>query len=197
MQVVMPFRLCCRTAGEALLGGKFVPNEAIRIKRYPNRRFYASHTRKYVSLSEIEAMIRSGADVEIVDSATGEDITRVILIQMIAEQHPDKAGLFPTAMLHSILRANTAVVRFWREYLRNSLACLDYFQWNGTSKRVPEPMQWMKAWLDSWPQQPSGVSHGAAKMEPTDTEERSDVTARIAELEQRIKELEQQRSTNK
>lgn len=170
-----------------------MPNEPIRIKRYPNRRFYASHTRKYVSLSEIEELIRGGADVEIVDSATGEDITRVILIQMIAEQHPDKAGLFPTAMLHSILRANTAVVRFWREYLRNSLACLDYFQWNGRSKRAPEPMQWMKAWLDSW--SPPGSQPGAAtEREAPSAEDGTVVAARMAELEQRIAELEQQRS---
>ena len=170
-----------------------MPNEPIRIKRYPNRRFYASHTRKYVSLPEIEELIRGGADVEIVDSATGEDITRVILIQMIAEQHPDKAGLFPTAMLHSILRANTAVVRFWREYLRNSLACLDYFQWNGRSKRAPEPMQWMKAWLDSW-SPPGSRPDDLAEREAPSTEGGTDVATRMAELEQRIAELEQQRS---
>ena len=59
-----------------------MPIEPIRIKRYPNRRFYASHTSKYVSLPEIEQLIRDGVNVEIVDSQTGEDITRVILMQI-------------------------------------------------------------------------------------------------------------------
>lgn len=175
-----------------------MPNGPVQIKRYPNRRFYASNTRKYVSLAEIEEMIRSGIDVEIIDSATGEDITRVILIQMIADQHPDKAELFPTAMLHSILRANEMAVRFWREYLRNSLTCLDYFQWNGASKRAPEPMHWMKAWLDTWVPRPDGSSTAGRESNSAapPANEQYDVAKRIAELEQRIAELETQQKSD-
>ena len=95
-------------------------DEPIRIKRYPNRRFYASHTSKYVSLTEIEQMICDGATVEIVDSQTGEDLTRAVLVQIIAERHPDKIAMFPTAMLHSILRANDVMVDFLHDYFRNS-----------------------------------------------------------------------------
>ena len=79
-------------------------DESIRIKRYPNRRFYASHTSKYVSLPEIEEMIAGGLTVEIVDSQTGEDITRSVLVQIIAERHPDKMAMFPSAMLHACSR---------------------------------------------------------------------------------------------
>ena len=125
-------------------------DEAVRIKRYPNRRFYASHTSKYVSLTEIEQMIRDGMTVEIVDSQTGEELTRAVLVQIIAEKHPDKMAMFPPAMLHSILRANDVMVNFLHDYFRNSLAYLDYFQKHGASEPLPQPMHWMKAWLDNW-----------------------------------------------
>jgi polyhydroxyalkanoate synthesis repressor PhaR len=168
-------------------------DEPIRIKRYPNRRFYASHTSRYVSLPEIEQLIRDGATVEIVDSQTGEDITRSVLVQIIAEKHPDKIAMFPTAMLHSILRANDVMTEFLREYFRNSLAYLDYFQKHGASAPFGEPMQWMKAWFENWPMQP--IAKGAPKSEDSAApNEDREIAERIARLEQRIAELEAQRA---
>ena len=167
--------------------------EPIRIKRYPNRRFYASHTSRYVSLPEIEQLIRDGATIEIIDSQTGEDITRSVLVQIIAEKHPDKIAMFPTAMLHSMLRANDVMTEFLREYFRNSLAYLDYFQKHGASAPYQQPMQWMKAWFENWPSQP--IAKRAPKSEdqavPSDDRE---IAERIAQLEQRIAELEAERS---
>jgi polyhydroxyalkanoate synthesis repressor PhaR len=172
--------------------GKTVPNDTIRIKRYPNRRFYASHTSKYVSLPEIEQMIRDGANVQIVDSASGEDITRVILIQMISEQHPDRIALFPTALLHSILRANDVMIGFLRDYFLNSLAYLDYLQWHGASTPLPQPMHWMQAWLEGLSPPASDAPAVPCGAESPARAEKPDVAERIAQLEQRIAELERQ-----
>jgi polyhydroxyalkanoate synthesis repressor PhaR len=164
-----------------------MPDEPIRIKRYPNRRFYASHTSKYVSLSEIEQLIRDGSAVEIVDSQTGEDLTRTVLVQIIAEKHPTKFAIFPTAMLHSILRANDATVDFLHEYFRSSLTYLDQFQVQGTSPSVEQPMHWMKAWLDRW-SMPSSANRA-----PKPADKESDNAE--AELAERIAELETERGT--
>ncbi len=172
--------------------GKAVPNEPIRIKRYPNRRFYASHTSKYVSLPEIEQLIRDGADVEIVDSATGGDITRAILIQLIAEGHPEKIALFPPAMLHSILRANDVMVNFLQDYFRDSLSYLDYFQKHGATGSVQEPMLWMKTWLDGWSQWPGGNPPAPNSAAAPATDKPQLLAERIAELEKRLADLEQQ-----
>src|SRR3989304_3462599 len=132
------------------MGSFAMTDQPIRIKGYANRRFYASHTSKDVFLSEIEQLIRDGSVVEIVDSQTGEDLTRTVLVQIIAEKHPDKFAIFPTAMLHSILRANDVMTDFLQEYFRNSLTYLDYFQKHGASGSLEQPMHWMKAWLDNW-----------------------------------------------
>jgi len=167
-----------------------MPEEPIRIKRYPNRRFYASHTSKYVSLAEIEQFIRAGQTVEIRDSQTGDDLTRSVIVQIIAERHPEKMAMFPTAMLHSILRANDLVSDFLREYFRNSLAYLEYFQQHGSSAPLAQPMHWMKAWLDGWSVQPG------AQPKPNETPvDANQFAQRIAELEQRISELEEEKKS--
>ena len=105
----------------------------ISIKRYPNRRYYASHTSKYVSLQEIEEMVQEGHTVEIRDSQTGDDLTRAVLTQIIMERHPEKMSLFPTDMLHFILRSNDAMSGFLKNYFLHSLTYLDYLQNHGTT----------------------------------------------------------------
>jgi polyhydroxyalkanoate synthesis repressor PhaR len=164
----------------------------ICIKRYPNRRFYASHSSSYVSLPEIEELVRSGKNVEIVDSQTGEDLTRAVLMQVIAERHPDKMAMFPSAMLHSMLRANDAVSGFLQDYFRNALSYLDYLHRHGTTTPLQQPVHWMKAWLESWSgaNDASGEPPNAAQP-PVETAQ--DYSNRLRELEQRIAQLERER----
>lgn len=169
-----------------------MPRSLIRIKRYPNRRFYASHTSSYVSLAEIEEFVRSGADVEIVDSQTGEDITRAVLVQMIAEGHPDKMAMFPAAMLHSMLRANDVVAGFLQDYFRNSVAYLDYLQQHGASGSLKQPVHWMKAWLESW-SRPTSDAVPTDESESEATRIDDPVAARMKQLEERIAMLEANR----
>jgi polyhydroxyalkanoate synthesis repressor PhaR len=167
-----------------------MPEAPIRIKRYPNRRFYASHTSSYLSLAEIENLVRSGKDVEIVDSQTGDDITRAVLVQMIAEGHPEKMAMFPTAMLHAMLRANDVMTGFLRDYFRNSLAYLDYLQQHGASGSLRQPVHWMKAWLESWSKPTHQPDVHAAAVEATEGDE---IAERMRQLEERIAMLEAER----
>jgi polyhydroxyalkanoate synthesis repressor PhaR len=167
-------------------------SEAIRIKRYPNRRYYATHISRYISLPEIEQLICDGATVEIVDSQTGGDLTRSILLQIIAEMHPEKIAMFPTAMLHSMLRANKLMTEFFQAYFRASLTYLDQLQRHGAAGSLKQPMQWMKAWLDSWPSSPSAKRAPKAKTRGAAKPDR-EIAERIERLEERIAELEAER----
>jgi len=160
--------------------------EPIHIKRYPNRRFYASHTSKYVSLPEIEEIIRAGKNVEIRDSQTGEDLTGAILMQIIADRHPEKMAVFPTAMLHSLLRATDVMSDFLREYFRSSLTYIEYLQQQESSSSLEQPMHWMQAWLDGWLPRPAPKQDDASAASQDDT---SRLMQRVAELEQRLGEL--------
>ncbi len=74
------------------------------IKRYPNRKLYDTEARAYVSLEQIAEMIRRGGEVQVMDHATGADLTVVILSQIIAEQARDGRGDLPVAALTALIR---------------------------------------------------------------------------------------------
>jgi polyhydroxyalkanoate synthesis repressor PhaR len=56
------------------------------IKRYTNRKLYDTVESRYVTLDEIAAMIRAGAEVKVIDNPTREDLTSITLAQIIFEQ---------------------------------------------------------------------------------------------------------------
>jgi polyhydroxyalkanoate synthesis repressor PhaR len=158
----------------------------IQITRYPNRRFYARNESKYVSLKEIEDMVRAGSRVEIRDSQTDEDLTGIILTRIIMERQPEKMQLFPIDMLHFIVRSNDLMTDFLRDYFRHSLPYLEYLQRHSAAaaRSLTKPMHWVKAWLDGIaPQKP-------APSESSKTEEAVPLARRVAELEDRIRQLE-------
>src|SRR5947208_2901331 len=102
--------------------------EVVPIKRYPNRRFYDRKSRKYVTLQEIGDLVRQGHTIDVRDSKNDEDLTRVVLTQILLERHPERMELFPIALLHNILRANDLALEFLRVFLRMSMATLETFQ---------------------------------------------------------------------
>jgi polyhydroxyalkanoate synthesis repressor PhaR len=164
-------------------------DDPIQIKRYPNRRFYARNTSKYVSLPEIEEIIRQGHTVDVRDSQTGEEITHTVLAQIIMDRQPEKMTLFPIDMLHCIVRSNDMMTEFLRDYFRQSLTYLDYLKQHGTSAHgLVNPVHWVKTWLDGFlPANGSGQTPpGAETRGPTE----SQLAERVAELEERIRQLE-------
>jgi len=166
-----------------------MPDESIQIRRYPNRRFYARSSKKYVTIGELEEMVRQGHTIEVRDSQSGEDLTRTVLAQIILERQPEKVALFPTPMLHFIVRSNEMMSQFLRGYFRDSLTYLEYLQKHGAAAPFSQPMHWMQAWL-------SGISPGrqfggpAAASAPPEDEDRRQLADRVEELEARIRQLE-------
>jgi len=75
------------------------------IKRYANRKLYDTSRKRYITLEEIAALVRSGEEVRVVDNDTGEDLTAVTLAQIIMETERRQAGSFPTGLLAQIIRA--------------------------------------------------------------------------------------------
>ncbi len=154
-------------------------SDPIRIQRYPNRRLYDRAHRRYVTLADIEELVRQGRDVRVQDSKSGEDLTRQILTQILLERHPEKMELFPIALLHGLLRANDLATGLWEAYLRQALVALDSLQ-----RAVPPlstPLGWLPTWLPGgWP--------GLLPAPPADG--RDALASRLAGLEDRIAELE-------
>lgn len=75
------------------------------IKRYPNRKLYDTEAKRYITLNEIAALIRAGEEVMVTDHATDEDLTAVVLTQIIFEQEKAQRGFLPKAVLTNLVRA--------------------------------------------------------------------------------------------
>jgi len=78
----------------------------IVIKKYENRRLYDTSNSRYINLDEIAQLIRDGRDVQVVDAATGEDITRPVLTQIIMDQAKEPDSAFPLDMLRQMVVAS-------------------------------------------------------------------------------------------
>ncbi len=92
-------------------------NDLITIKKYSNRRLYDSTNKKYVTLEDIAARIREGSEINVIDSQSGEDITKVILIQVILESEKNKEDMLPVSFLHLLIKYGNQVAKdFFENY---------------------------------------------------------------------------------
>jgi polyhydroxyalkanoate synthesis repressor PhaR len=56
------------------------------IKKYPNRRLYDTIESRYITLADVRRLVVERVDFVVIDKKSQEDITRAILLQVIAEQ---------------------------------------------------------------------------------------------------------------
>lgn len=94
---------------------------ARRIKRYDNRKLYDTETSEYVSLSDIADLVQSGETVEVVDNATGEDITAQTLTQIILEEGKSGREVISSDLLHALLRRSEEVLDNGLDQIRTTV----------------------------------------------------------------------------
>jgi polyhydroxyalkanoate synthesis repressor PhaR len=93
------------------------------IKKYANRRLYDASISKHVTLEDIRDLIVRGEKIKVVEDKTGEDITRLILLQVIAEQEQFGKPILTTQLLESIIRYYGGPMQdFMAGYLEQSVA---------------------------------------------------------------------------
>jgi polyhydroxyalkanoate synthesis repressor PhaR len=80
-----------------------MPPKSILIKKYENRRLYDVTNSRYINLEEVAQHLRDGHDVRVVDAASGKDITRLILTQIIIEDAKTPDSAFPLDLLRQML----------------------------------------------------------------------------------------------
>jgi hypothetical protein len=56
------------------------------IKKYANRKLYDTRTSRYVTLEGIAGLMRDGHEIKVVDRETGQDLTQVILSQIVLSE---------------------------------------------------------------------------------------------------------------
>lgn len=148
------------------------------IKRYPNRRLYDTSARRYVNLGDIAAAVRRGADVKVVDAKTGEDLTRVVLTQIIVEDAREQPGGLPVELLRQIISASDHAGReFLSWYLTSAFDAYKKVQ-NTVESRLNE--------VRSAALSPLNIMKSLLNVPAED--ELAQMRTRLAELETRLEE---------
>jgi polyhydroxyalkanoate synthesis repressor PhaR len=78
----------------------------IVIKKYENRRLYDTSNSRYVNLDEVAQAVQMGLEVQVIDAASGEDITRLVLTQIIVETAKSPNSVFPLDLLRQMVAAS-------------------------------------------------------------------------------------------
>jgi polyhydroxyalkanoate synthesis repressor PhaR len=100
--------------------------QSVIIKKYENRRLYDTTHSRYINQDEVAQMLRSGYDVQVVDAATGEDLTRLVLTQIIVEQAKAPNTAFPLDVLREMVVASSRATQ--ESTLKYMKTALDMYQ---------------------------------------------------------------------
>lgn len=76
---------------------------ARHIKKYPNRRLYDTLASAYITLADVKGMVLARQPFAVVDARTGEDLTRSILLQILADEEGKGTPLLSTALLMQLI----------------------------------------------------------------------------------------------
>jgi polyhydroxyalkanoate synthesis repressor PhaR len=97
-------------------------DETIIIKKYANRRLYNMAESHYITLEDLAGLIKNGRNFIVYDAKTGDDITRSILTQIIAEQEAKGHHLLPISFLRDMIRFyGDKVTGFVPDYWENTM----------------------------------------------------------------------------
>jgi polyhydroxyalkanoate synthesis repressor PhaR len=75
------------------------------IKKYPNRRLYDTVESRYITLADVRRLVVERIDFVVVDKKNNADITRSILLQVIAEQEHLAEPILSQEFMVSVIRS--------------------------------------------------------------------------------------------
>ena len=80
-----------------------MPEERL-IRKYSNRRLYDTGASRHVTLEDLRELIVAGEKLKVVDDKSGEDLTRAVLLQIIADQEQFGSPVLSSELLEMIIR---------------------------------------------------------------------------------------------
>jgi polyhydroxyalkanoate synthesis repressor PhaR len=75
------------------------------IKKYPNRRLYDTQLSRYITIEDIRSLIAAHNRPRIIEQRSGRDITRAVLLQVIAEQESGAEARLSETFLADLIRS--------------------------------------------------------------------------------------------
>ncbi|RME07395.1 MAG: transcriptional regulator [Deltaproteobacteria bacterium] len=91
------------------------------IKRYQNRKLYDTETSSYVTLEDIAEMVKRGQEIQVVDNKTKEDLTAVILSQILFEEQKKQKSRLPLGLLKRMIQFPAESLHEFFEYLSTNV----------------------------------------------------------------------------
>jgi polyhydroxyalkanoate synthesis repressor PhaR len=168
-----------------------VQQTTILIKKYPNRRLYNATAKAYVNLNDLAVLIRQGEEIQVVDAKTGEDLTRVVLTQIIVEDAKDAPTGLPLELLRQLIKASDrAGQEFIMWYLKSAF---------DTYEKVQDAVQSRLKDVRSAALSPLNLVKNllTAEPEPKADDELEQLRRRVAELEQRLQKPRKKTASSK
>jgi len=156
-------------------------DEPILIKRYANRKLYDQSRSRYVTLEELEELIRQGREIRVVDAVSGDDLTALTLAQIILDNQRERRSALPTSFLHQLIKHGETWQEFVQQSLQASLTGLVASQ--REAERVLRDWGSRAGW---WP----AAAETARPAEGRGNSELDDLRAEVATLKAKLRDLE-------
>lgn len=175
--------------------------ELLHIKKYPNRRYYDTTRSRHVTLQEVYDLVREGHDVKITDSRNGDDITNLVLLQVVLEKDQPKLDLFPTAVFHLMLRTDRQVLRSsldrffgpFSKMIAASQQQFDTYLRQALQANMVSPLEWANTMMQAFSPFPQAGRNGHMDSSEAATDDAADVQENVAPRgEESLDELRRQ-----
>ncbi len=163
------------------------------IKKYENRRLYNTLTSQYINQDQVAQLVRDGHDVRVVDAASGEDITRLILAQIVLEDAKTPDSVFPLDVLRQMIVASGKATQ--ENALRYMKFMMEIYQ--NAYRAMPPSVNPFEMMAGRWPPPPAETwcatgfrfrANGCGHMAGNNSQ--SAAGGEVGELKKRIEELE-------
>jgi polyhydroxyalkanoate synthesis repressor PhaR len=168
--------------------------KTVVIKKYENRRLYDTTNSRYVNLEEVAQLLQQGKDVQVFDAVSGEDITRLILTQIIVEDAKTPQSAFPLDLLRQmVVVAGRASQESALQYMK---AMLEVYQ--NAYRTIPNPLNpfdFIQNARTAEVNPKEGSRTTGSPSEPRESGVKQSDTKQVKELKSRLAELEKLVST--
>lgn len=168
--------------------------KTILIRKYENRRLYDVTNSRYVNLDDVARILQNGDDVRVVDASSGEDITRLVLTQIIVEAAKTPESAFPLDVLRNMVVASGRASQ--ESALRYMKAMMDMYQNTYRAMAPPlNPFDFMPGVPPTAP--PASDSTATPNGAPPQAADVAAMQQRLAELEKMISAMAPGKSARK
>ena len=160
-------------------------SQPVVVRKYENRRLYDTSSSRYVNLPEIAQLIREGTEVQVVDAKSGDDLTAVILTQIIHEDARAKRGDLPIPFLRELVVASDRAFRDFVVWYADAALSAQ----RGAKEAFPplgHVLPFLERTLEGLKVKAAPTAKAAPAAKPEPAEDVAALKERIADLEGRL-----------